>query len=75
MPGKLKLKNGDMPALGILFTSNCHIYQNSGFMIYDDKTFVESNQVYTDPYFLAMFSIEAIHGDINTMLDDPMRSL
>ncbi|MDP8320754.1 MAG: ABC transporter permease [Candidatus Stygibacter australis] len=52
-------------------THNCHIYQTSGLMVYEDKTFMENNLVYTDPDFLEMFSIEAIHGDINTMLDDP----
>ena len=52
-------------------THSCHIYQTSGLMVYEDKTFMENNLVYTDPDFLVMFSIEAIHGDINTMLDDP----
>jgi putative ABC transport system permease protein len=62
------------PTLKELFpeiTHNCHIYQTSGLMVYKDKTFSENNLVYTDPDFLEMFSIEAIHGDINTMLDDP----
>ncbi|MCF7920406.1 MAG: ABC transporter permease [Candidatus Cloacimonetes bacterium] len=62
------------PTLKELFpeiTHNCHFYGSTGLMKYEDKTFMEYNLVFTDPDFLKMFSIEAIHGDINTMLDDP----
>jgi len=40
-------------------------------MVYEDKKFMENNMLYTDPGFLEMFSVQAVHGDINTMLDDP----
>ena len=52
-------------------THHCHFYSTTGLMVYDDKKFMEQNMVFTDPGFLEMFSIQAIHGDINTMLDDP----
>ncbi len=51
--------------------NHCHFYNSSGLMVYEDKKFMENNMLYTDPGFLEMFSIEAVYGDINTMLDDP----
>ncbi|MDP8288132.1 MAG: ABC transporter permease [Candidatus Electryonea clarkiae] len=52
-------------------THYCHFYNTSGLMTYNDKKIMEHDLVYTDPDFLEMFSIQAIHGDIHTMLDDP----
>jgi putative ABC transport system permease protein len=52
-------------------THHCHIYNSTGLLVYEDKKFMENDMLYTDPDFLKMFSIQAIHGDINTMLDDP----
>jgi len=52
-------------------THHCHFYRTSGLLVFENKKFMEDNMLYTDPDFLYMFSVQTIHGDINTMLDDP----
>jgi len=52
-------------------TNHCHFYNTTGFMVVNDKKFMERSMVFTDPGFLEMFSINIIQGDSNTMLDDP----
>jgi len=52
-------------------THYCQFYQTSGLMVFKEKKFSEKNLVYTNNDFLTMFSIQPVHGDIQTMLQDP----